>query len=614
MRKIFFILCLFLCFYAQAQTDKDNILITNKTVTYTFVQTKDGIQVKEVSSTSYESSKMGGSTPIAEFYNAQSTIDKVTIKGAKGVKPSYSMYQQNDLFYSDAKICYFTLPLARKGETADVLFEKTYKDPRYVPPIYFSESLFVKNKTITIIIPEWMNVELNERNFANNIKKEVRFDSKLGAQVYTYQITNEKAEKKESRMPGMSYIFPHVLLLVKSANINGAKITYFETLNDLYAWYRNIVKEVNNDMDIISSKAKEITNNYTNEEEKIKTLFAWVQDNIRYIAFEDGIAGFKPDDAQEVLRKKYGDCKGMANLLKALLLAEGFDARLAWVGTNRIAYDYSTPSLYVDNHMICALLWNGKTYYLDPTVKYMPLGEYHQGIQGRQVLVENEAKLILDRIESLPETHNKNSIASKYTIENGVLKEHALASYAGNTKQILLSILHSTPKNKWDEALKEFLKADNRQDNITDIQLTSADSQSKAVQVSYTAQRSSNIQLHDNKYFVDLNSTKAFSSSTIDTKDREHDICFPYKHYIVCNSTLDIPEGYTVSHIPENITVTQKQYSFAISYQLANNQLVYNCTIAIFDPLLKKDCFEQWNNDIRTLKNAYLEQVVLQKQ
>ena len=42
----------------------------------------------------------------------------------------------------------------------------------------------------------------------------------------------------------------------------------------------------------------------------------------------------------------------MAEMLKAI----GLDGRLCWLGTNHIAYDYSTPSLGVDNHMICLVI------------------------------------------------------------------------------------------------------------------------------------------------------------------------------------------------------------------------------------------------------------------
>ena len=52
---------------------------------------------------------------------------------------------------------------------------------------------------------------------------------------------------------------------------------------------------------------------------RIADTFAWVQSNIRYVAYEEGDAGQRPDTPAEVLRKRYGDCKGSAALMRALL-------------------------------------------------------------------------------------------------------------------------------------------------------------------------------------------------------------------------------------------------------------------------------------------------------
>src|SRR5690606_29442469 len=105
-----------------------------------------------------------------------------------------------------------------------------------------------------------------------------------------------------------------------------------------------------------------LTESAKTSEEKIKSIYYWVQDNIKYIAFEDGISGFRPDAAQNVLVNRYGDCKGMANLTKEMLKVAGFDARLAWIGTNRIPYTYELPSLAVDNHMICVVYAEGREF------------------------------------------------------------------------------------------------------------------------------------------------------------------------------------------------------------------------------------------------------------
>ena len=202
----------------------------------------------------------------------------------------------------------------------------------------------------------------------------------------------------EYSAPGPGYFVPHILVLCKSAQPKDEKYDYFNTVKDQYAWYKNLVLQIGNDEKIVKEKTEEIIKGLTTDEEKVKVIFQWVQDNIRYIAFENGIAGFKPEKAQEVLRKKYGDCKGMANLLTEMLRSIKLDARRCWIGTKHIAYDYSTPSLSVDNHMICAWMNKGKPVFLDATEKYIGFGEIAERIQGRQTLIENGNQYLLEKV------------------------------------------------------------------------------------------------------------------------------------------------------------------------------------------------------------------------
>jgi len=74
----------------------------------------------------------------------------------------------------------------------------------------------------------------------------------------------------------------------------------------------------------------------TTELEKARSIFYWVQDNIRYIAFEDGYAGFVPQTVQDVFKNKYGDCKGMANLVTEMLKLAGLVVHMTWIGTKHL--------------------------------------------------------------------------------------------------------------------------------------------------------------------------------------------------------------------------------------------------------------------------------------
>ena len=95
-----------------------------------------------------------------------------------------------------------------------------------------------------------------------------------------------------------------------------------------------------------------------------------MQDNIRYIAYEDGYSGYIAAGAQDVLAKKFGDCKGMANLLTEMLKLAGYDSHFTWIGTRQLPYPQSMPALCVNNHAICTLNFSGKTYFLDATENY----------------------------------------------------------------------------------------------------------------------------------------------------------------------------------------------------------------------------------------------------
>lgn len=606
--SIFNLLCIAT---VNSQSKDDNIIINHQVETYTFRQNKGEVNIMEETEVNYECLK-ASTISFVKFYDNKSEVPKVKIKGIKGIEPNYAMYQSGELFYTDAKVCYFKLPFSKMGETAQVSVNMLHKDPHYFTSIYLSESEFVKNKTVNIVVPEWMNIEISEWNLGDNVTRSITED-KNNTKTYTYQIANQKADKREPNMPGRSHIYPHLLVLVKSANINGEKITFFETVQDRYKWCYDLTLQMNNDEPLIAVRAKDIVKDCKTDEEKIKALYGWVQDNIRYIAFEDGIAGFKPDDAQEVLRKKYGDCKGMSNLLKAMLTSQGFDARLTWIGTNHIAYDYTLPSLAVDNHMICALFWNNKLYFLDPTVSYMPLGENPQTIQGREAQIENKDKYILEKVPIFAPNLNTDSVYCEYTIVGDQLEGNAVNTYRGESKQIILSLINATQKNMQEESLRNFLERGVVGDKVTDIKLTGDEPQTEMVSISYKEKRKSELQAIDNEYYIGLDSYKDLLSSDINIDKRKNDILHPYRAYMVREVALNIPLGCSVKKLPETLTIDNDKYTFLITYTQEGNKIIYKKKLEIKDALLKKENFEQWNKDITALRKACMEQIVLLK-
>ncbi|MGZ3822010.1 MAG: transglutaminase-like domain-containing protein, partial [Mucilaginibacter sp.] len=457
-----------------------------------------------------------------------------------------------------------------------------------------------------------MKVELKEQNFGKyDIKKTVTYDSRDDADIITYVAQNIPAMTQEENSPGPTYLYPHIMVLCKSAVVNNQNFTYFATVDNQYSWYRDLVKSLNNDNSVISAKAKELTTGLTNDMDKIKAIFYYVQNNVRYIAFENGIAGFKPEKADEVLRKKYGDCKGMANLTKSLLTSLGYDARLCWLGTNHIAYDYQTPSLAVDNHMICALNFKGKMIYLDATETYLGINEYAERIQGRQVLIENGDKYILSRVPVAAATQNYDYEISKLTIDGSSLTGSINHLWKGEDKESVLSGLNSIKKERADEAIVKYLSNDNNDYKITDLKLSSTDNPDKDLTAVYNVNNKNAVTSFSKSYYVDLDFRKELINSAIKISDRKHDFWFDYRINLCKETELAIPANYKVANLPAALNIVNPDYEFHIKYEAQPGKLTYKKTILVKNTHLTVSKFAQWNRDIELLGKAYNETVTL---
>jgi len=615
-----FLLIAFLFIHRIAKAaDKDtNVVISQAKESYEFVFSKKSgnVEVKQSMYTAYLCNSFRTSLYVVEMYNDQTTIDNVDFavdgKKPKGIAPVYEYYSIDNTFYSDARVCYFELPLQKKGSVSEVSFQKTITDPRYFTSVYFTESYNVLKKEIIIKVPKWMKLELKEMNFKGyNITESTTYDSKDDADFNTKTNLNGPATVSERHSPGPTYIYPHLLVMAKMATPNGNSVTYFNTLKDQYGWYRSLVKDIPNEAAVLKAKAEEITKGKTNDLEKIKSVFYWVQNNVRYIAFEDGIAGFRPEKAHEVLRRKYGDCKGMAHLTKELLKSLGYDARLTWIGTNHIAYDYSTPNLGVDNPMICHLNLQGKTYFLDETKTYHGVNENDKRIQGRQVLVEDGDKYILTNIPSTNYQQNLDREKRVLSITGTDLKGSAEHEWKGEEKEYILTQLNNIKKDKSKEAFIKYLSENNKDYILTDFTTSNLEDFDNSVTTKYNISFRNAVSNFGKEYYVDLDFRKELGSFTFDTAERTHDYWFDYKMNVQRETELLLPEGYTVTGLPANVEIKNSDYEFVVNYVKQKDKLIYKKSLVIKNPKLSKGKFAQWNKDIEKLNQSYNEQVVI---
>ena len=527
--------------------------------------------------------------------------------------PSDEYVNINGLFYHDNRVVYAKLDFPMLGYINKYEYEKTYYDPKYFTTVYFSESQPVLNKTVKFIIPKAVEVSLKEMNFDGyNIQKKKYYSDKLKADVIEYTIKDIPARYRESHMQGPSYIYPHILVLTKSYTDNSKrKHTIFAKTDDLYKWYHSLIKKLRENSMKYNSKVRELTGKAKTNEEKIKNIFYWVQDNIRYIAFEDGLAGFKPDESQNVYEKRYGDCKGMANLLTGMLKKAGFDARRTWLGTRHIAYDYSIPSLAVDNHMICTLFLNGKTYYLDATESFVPFGEYAERIQGRQVMIEDGNKYMLKKVPEHKAIHNKKTYQRTMKIEGENLVGHVDEVYKGQSRTYFLQAYNSIKSDKKKDALEYYIKRDDNNFILKNIKTSDLKNREKDLVLNYDFILKNAVSTFDDEMYVDIDYDKDFGG--LDFKNRKTAYEFHHKPYLESTTILEFPVNYKVSELPNNLHAVNEDFQVDIDFKVEGNKLIYTKKFIFPNAIIHKKNIKEWQKVYKQLDDIYQSQLTLKK-
>ena len=118
-------------------------------------------------------------------------------------------------------------------------------------------------------------------------------------------------------------------------------------------WYRDLVAGLPRAAEPVRAAARRHV--VDDRRLTLEALADFVQREVRYVAVEVGIGGYRPSPPGEVLDRRWGDCKDKSLLLIDLLAEAGIPAypALALAGGERVIVDFPSPMQF--NHLIVAV-------------------------------------------------------------------------------------------------------------------------------------------------------------------------------------------------------------------------------------------------------------------
>lgn len=520
----------------------------------------------------------------------------------------------NGIFYSDQESKNFTFPAVTKGAVTNLSYKEIIKDPRFLGLFRFGTYVPTKSAQLSIEFPKNVSIgyiEFNTENISIAFKKETLKNNN----IYTWTVKNIEGFQGENKSESALYFLPHIIVYIKSYEEKGKTHNVLNDVSDLYKWYVSLVKQIDiKSLDKVYKITDDITKPFSTKREKAEAIFNWVQDNITYVAFEDGLGGFIPRGAASVCDKRYGDCKDMANLLYEMLNHADIESYRTWIGTRNRPYSYfEVPTPMVDNHMINTAIIENDTIFLDATDSYVPFGMPSAFTQTKEALLGINADSF--KVIKVPVQNPDKSltlITSDISIENGIVKVSEKRTFTGYEKvDFITDYTYKKDDKTEEEFLNTTLALGNNKTKYTNITIQNFDNKNTPLQLSYNLSIDNYSKTVANKTYINLNIDRTLSKSKIDIEDRKYSKKIDNTFKKSFTTTFTIPKAYKVSYIPKNLSFNNPEFGYNITYTQKGNTIVQYKTIYINTLSVKKEQFETWNSFIKSLIKAYKKNIVI---
>ncbi|HWS59390.1 MAG TPA: DUF3857 domain-containing protein [Flavobacterium sp.] len=519
---------------------------------------------------------------------------------------------QRSVFYDDVKERQLTFPNLEAGAKKVYNYQTEFVDAFLLHKYIFGSNFPIKNSTLEIKTDKNINIGYKIFNDESNLIEFSKTERK-GKWIYKWTMKDVKPIKLEGNTPGYLYQIPHINVFIKDYLINNNKVEVLGDTDKLFAYYKGFTKNLNQTEDpTLKAITLKITENLPSEEEKVKSIFYWVKENIKYIAFENGYEGFIPREASLICERKFGDCKDMASIITAMAkYANIKNVHLCWIGTREIPYSYNElPTPAVDNHMIAIYIKGEEYIFLDATDKETLYGIPTAFIQGKEAMYGEGENYKIIPVPIVPPDKNEVNEQVKFTIEKDKLVGSGKVQFYGyNRSNILSRVGDATNKTRF-EMIKNLVLKGNNKFNLKDFTEENIKDRDKPYQINYNFDLGNYIVKADNEIYINLFLEKPFEKLIIE-KDREAQFEFNFLTFVNSQYELEIPKNCTVKYIPKNYSLNNDYLKADFVYQIKGDKVILNIQLKQKKLLLNKSDFEPWNNSLKTLKNNYTEALIL---
>ncbi len=541
-----------------------------------------------------------------EIYDAEGEkIKSVKRKEIKdyNVEDGFSLYNDTRILYYHhiSNIYPYTISISYEIETSNTAFI-----PGYIP--VYAEETGIENSHYSISYPGELQLHYKEKK-----SKYLSYEKKLLPTGMEFSMQNVKPLVLEDYAPPLMSIVPQVHFALEKFSLAGVE-GEAKTWQEMGVWMND--KLLQGRSQITTATQKEIsalTEGITDDVEKAKKIYRYMQDKTRYVSIQIGIGGWRPMPALEVDQKGYGDCKALVNYTKSLMDVAGIKTYYSIVyGGDKRNIDKDLVSLQ-GNHVILMYPVEKDTIWLECTSQKMPFGHLGDFTDDRDVFALGSSGSQIVHTRKYSDEENYTEITGDVSIrEDKGFWAKLHIEQGGKAYDDIFSIKDAKIKDQ-----KDYYK-----DAFSDLNIESIDSlQFRDDKDNIRFHQEIQLKVKDylspfqeGSYFFRPNIFSNFEDVPPKRRDRKYPVYIASGFRQHDRIDIELPETYEYSSIPEEVNIESEfgTYSMRIR-KLSSRKALCERELVVKEGTYSAEKYKAFRRFLKNVHKSDLKKVIIKK-
>lgn len=548
-----------------------------------------------------------------------STYEKVEIEYARTIKPNgevvavgekgirdVSRYLDFPL-YSNSRARIISMPEIAEGAIVEYKirttrsqlinkddFDIAYNLQETEPVISARFAISIpKNRNLRI---KPLNLEYNPKNFnLSPIITETKEEK-----IYRWEFKDIPQIEVEPNMPPLQEINPVILA------------STFDSWDEIYKWWRSLSRDRITADKAITDKVYQLIQGKKTSEEKIRAIYNYCAQEIRYVGIEYGQAGYQPHPASEIFKNKYGDCKDKAILFVTMLKAAGIEAFAVLIGTR------GTPAMEEDfpavnfNHCIAAVELNNELIFLDITAEVCSFGDLPSDDQKRRVLIfRKDAYEIADTPLAAPEANRVKSKTRLTIASDEAARAQRTVETFGQFDQAHRYWLRYTPPNLIEQGLKEKIQSIVTSGDLITYRYENSDDLNLPIRLTYEFKGKNFLSRAGSARIIPRSAN--VDTSLVAKAQRGYPLELGNPSLNETYLEITLADDFAVKYLPESLDAKSRWLDYLVSYELKGKTLTVSQRQLVKTRQVPQEEYPDFKKFLEDLAIKLDEHIILEK-